>query len=219
MPFDRQAALQAGYSQEEIDAYLQNQNQAPPPPASIANQEPGEPPAPTTTVTPAGEGNFASTAATAGLAAAHAAVPAAIGYGVGKYGGRMIDAARNLVQGGGSSAGAVPIQNPAAINVGSQPVAPAQPAPRPAAMPKPTAEAPQMNAARNIVQKLALDKVLKSAGAPGAVAAGGAALTGLAGGQMGAMTPQQRKGFYDNPMLGAMGGDAGLAAAIMNRGQ
>ena len=57
------------------------------------------------------------------------------------------------------------------------------------------------------------------AAVPGAVALGGAAATGIAGGQMGAMTPQQRKSFYDNEMLGAMGGDAGLAAAIMNRGQ
>ena len=57
------------------------------------------------------------------------------------------------------------------------------------------------------------------AAVPGAVAAGGAAATGLAGGQMGAMTPEQRKAYYDNSMLGAMGGDAGLAAAIMNRGQ
>lgn len=57
------------------------------------------------------------------------------------------------------------------------------------------------------------------AAVPAGVAAGGAAATGIAGGQMAAMTPEQRKAYYDNMMLGAMGGDAGLAAAIMNRGQ
>jgi len=57
------------------------------------------------------------------------------------------------------------------------------------------------------------------AAVPAGVAAGGAAATGLAGGQMAAMTPEQRKAYYDSMMLGAMGGDAGLAAAIMNRGQ
>jgi len=51
------------------------------------------------------------------------------------------------------------------------------------------------------------------------VGLGGAAATGIAGGQMAAMTPEQRKAYYDNMMLGAMGGDASLAAAIMNRGQ
>lgn len=53
---------------------------------------------------------------------------------------------------------------------------------------------------------------------PGAVAAGGAAATGTAANQMAAMAPEQREQFYSNPMLGAMGGDAALAAAIMNAG-
>jgi hypothetical protein len=57
------------------------------------------------------------------------------------------------------------------------------------------------------------------AAVPAGVAAGGAAATGIAGGQMAAMTPEQRKAYYDSMMLGAMSGDAGLAAAIMNRGQ
>lgn len=69
------------------------------------------------------------------------------------------------------------------------------------------------------MRDIAAQRVLPVAGVPGAVAGGGAAATGLAGGQMRAMTPQQRKSFYDNEMLGAMGGDAALAAAIMNRGQ
>lgn len=54
---------------------------------------------------------------------------------------------------------------------------------------------------------------------PAGLALGGAAATGIAGGQMAAMTPEQRKAYYDSMMMGAMSGDAGLAAAIMNRGQ
>lgn len=53
---------------------------------------------------------------------------------------------------------------------------------------------------------------------PGAVMAGGATATGTAANQMAAMAPEQREQFYSNPMLGAMGGDAALAAAIMNAG-
>jgi hypothetical protein len=72
------------------------------------------------------------------------------------------------------------------------------------------------------VKQLAMQRivpVVPSAGIPAAAAAGGVTATGIAGGQMGAMTPEQRKAYYDNMMLGAMGGDASLAAAIMNRGQ
>jgi len=57
------------------------------------------------------------------------------------------------------------------------------------------------------------------AAVPAGVLAGGAAATGIAGGQMAAMTPEERKAYYDSMMMGAMSGDAGLAAAIMNRGQ
>jgi hypothetical protein len=45
---------------------------------------------------------------------------------------------------------------------------------------------------------------------------GGAAVSGVAANFMEGMTPEQRRDFYGNPMLGAMGGDAGLAAAILN---
>lgn len=57
------------------------------------------------------------------------------------------------------------------------------------------------------------------AAVPAAVAAGGAAATSMAGNQMAAMTPEQRRAYYDSMLMGAMSGDAGLAAAIMNRGQ
>lgn len=98
----------------------------------------------------------------------------------------------------------------------------------------PTQNVPQMRAPvptqgavapqnlQNQVRQQAAKRVIGMGGAaavPAAVALGGAAATGLAGGQMAAMTPEQRKEYYDNMMLGAMGGDASLAAAIMNRGQ
>lgn len=96
----------------------------------------------------------------------------------------------------------------------------------------PTQNVPQMRAPmpqgavapqnlQNQVRQQAAKRIIgMGAGAvPGAVALGGAAATGLAGGQMAAMTPEQRRALYENEMLGAMGGDAALAAAIMNRGQ
>jgi len=202
MAFDRQAAKQAGYSDEEIDAYLQSQPQTPAPAPGAA---PGsnEPPPPTTTVTPAGEGGMMSPLATAGLAAAGAAVPFAAGYGVAKYGGRAADIARNLV---GS-----PSQVPGAVNMPSAPVsgpvapssavqvppstgggartpamqtqmqqlrAPTAPtaAPTAPAMPAPAPAAQpasQISNAQRIVQALALDKLMKAgAGVAAAVTPG-----------------------------------------------
>jgi hypothetical protein len=226
MAFDKQAALEAGYTQAEIDAYLQNQSEAPPPPA--ATTPTGEPPAPTTVVTPAGQGSMLPGVATAGLAAANAAVPAAIGYGVAKYGGRAMDLARNVMQGGGASATSIPTTapvNPAAINLGANPaVSPsyAAPAAQPAAPQQPGVIQRAMDITtkmRELAAQRAMQFGASGAAVPAAVGMGGAAATGLAGGQMRAMTPEQRKKFYDNPMLGAMGGDAALGAAIMNRGE
>jgi hypothetical protein len=110
MAFDRAAARAAGYSDEEINAYLQSQ------PAAQRNTGPvapgqedsvTEPPAPTTQVTPAGEGSIMPGLATAALGAAQlvgpAAAAAALGYGVSKYGGRAVDAARNLMSGAGAA--------------------------------------------------------------------------------------------------------------------
>jgi hypothetical protein len=54
---------------------------------------------------------------------------------------------------------------------------------------------------------------------PAAVGAGGAALSNMAAQQLANMTPEQRRQLYENPMLGAMSGDAGFAAAIMNANQ
>tara|TARA_R110000868_G_scaffold92333_6_gene256079 strand:+ start:1515 stop:2360 length:846 start_codon:yes stop_codon:yes gene_type:complete len=72
------------------------------------------------------------------------------------------------------------------------------------------------------MRQFAAQRVMPAAGAaavPAGVALGGAAATGMAGNQMANMTPEQRKAYYDSTMMGAMSGDAGLAAAIMNRGQ
>ena len=76
MAFDVQAARDAGYSQEEINAYLQGQPKTEKiaPVAPGQEIDPGEPPPPEGTITPAGEGSWKPGLATAGLAAAGAAV-------------------------------------------------------------------------------------------------------------------------------------------------
>jgi hypothetical protein len=51
---------------------------------------------------------------------------------------------------------------------------------------------------------------------PAAVGGGGAAASEFAAGVTGAMSPEQRRGMYSNPMLSAMSGDTGIAAAIQN---
>jgi hypothetical protein len=48
------------------------------------------------------------------------------------------------------------------------------------------------------------------------VLAGGVPATQFAGDVIRSASPEQRKDFYENPMMGAMSGDTGLAAAIMN---
>jgi len=115
------------------------------------------------------------------------------------------------------------------LNASGQPMRPVAPAPAPAPAMAQPAPAPATAQQPGILQRgmdyaskmrqVAAQRVLPVAGVPGAVAAGGAAATGIAGGQLAAMTPEQRKAYYDNMMLGAMGGDAALGAAIMNRGQ
>lgn len=172
MAFDRQAALQAGYTEEEIDSYLQNLAGSAPPPPPAPTAEVGEPPAPTTTVTPAGEGNYAPTAATAGLAAASLAGPAALYYG----GKKIAQAIRGPV------APTTPTPPGATQNILNQaigrpgsvtpPAAAANPAVSPSyAAPSaaPAAqEAQQISRANQIVRSLALDKLLKGSVGAGA---------------------------------------------------
>jgi len=197
MAFDRQAALDAGYSEQEIDAYLQNQPEAPPPPASAT---PGEPPAPTTTVNTV-EPSLASGAATAAIGAAPYALPAAGALGAAYGGGKLYgawnasaEAAKALAeakmaseQGIAQRAAAKGLTPPTTGPVApAAPAAPMQPAApttatgRPyspqaqqylqqSAQAAPAAESSVMTKANDIVRKLALDKVLKGAG----IAAGG----------------------------------------------
>lgn len=98
----------------------------------------------------------------------------------------------------------------------------AQPVPGPVAPQGAPAVQSQQSMA-NKIRQIAAQRITgfgaSPAAVPAGVAAGGAAATGIAGGQMAAMTPEQRKAYYDSMMMGAMSGDAGLAAAIMNRGQ
>ena len=186
MAFDVQAARAAGYSQEEINAYLQGQPKTEKiaPVAPGQEVDPGEPPPPEGTITPAGEGSWKPGLATAGLAAAGAAVPLGVGIGIGKYGGRAMDMARNFM-GAPAQVPVTGMPNPTAVNLGGAApqqiqvpqssgtrspamqsqmqnlrTAPVQAAP-PVAAPQP---APQMQAAKSIVQKLALDKVMQGAG-------------------------------------------------------
>lgn len=96
------------------------------------------------------------------------------------------------------------------------PVAP-QGVPAQAPMQQPSMMQRGMDVASKMRQ-FAAQRVLPAA-VPAAVGMGGAAATSMAGNQMANMTPEQRKAYYDSAMMGAMSGDAGLAAAIMNRGQ
>lgn len=89
----------------------------------------------------------------------------------------------------------------------------------PQGAPAPQAQQSMTNKIRQIAAQRIAGFGASPAAVPAGVALGGAAATGVAGGQMAAMTPEQRKAYYDSMMMGAMSGDAGLAAAIMNRGQ
>lgn len=239
MAFDREAAKQAGYTDEEIDAFLQanpqvkkeEQRQSGP----IAPDT--EPPAPTTVIQEPGAG-FVSTATTAGLAAAPYVVPAGAAVGTALGAGKLYGAwnasakaAQDLANAKLASEQGIaqrfaqkmnPQMARPGVNFGPGTAMPTQPYTAPVSGPVAPqgmpAQQPQQ-AMANRVRQMAAQRIMPAAGVPGAVSAGGAAVTGIAGGQMAAMTPEQRKAYYDNMMLGAMGGDAGLAAAIMNRGQ
>lgn len=126
-------------------------------------------------------------------AEAYAAKEARIGSG-GAY-GRPVGTPTNPI--GGAPTGSPPTQQPGIIQRATD-----------------TASRMRQLAAQRVAGFAA-----SGAAVPAGVAAGGAAATGIAGGQMAAMTPEERKAYYDSMMMGAMSGDAGLAAAIMNRGQ
>lgn len=93
MAFDVQAAKAAGYSQEEIDAYLQAKpkTEVMAPVAPGQEVDPGEPPPPPSDqgYQQAGEGNYLPAVGTAVAAAAPYAVPA-IATGAGLYGAAKV---------------------------------------------------------------------------------------------------------------------------------
>jgi len=190
MAFDVEAAKAAGYTQQEIDAYLQAKPETKviAPVAPGQEVDPGEPPPPPSadSYQQAGTGDYTPGLATAGIVAGALGVPAAIGYGVkaglsgvANKGGQVMDLAKQGVgalqqQAQTSALTESRLQNrpgfggaPASAPAPAAPVAPQAPA-APAAMPAPQAQAPaqssMMNKASDVVRKLALDKVLKGAG-------------------------------------------------------
>jgi hypothetical protein len=200
MAFDVQAAKADGYTDEEIQAYLASENT--PTPAQAASAA-GQPVPQYQPIDRSEE--YKGLAQGMGLETLKTGAELGLAY----YGGKKL-----LGAAGKAFSGPVaPTPTPAQQTFNTLKATDAQNAARATQQPG------IMDRANQVVRQLALDKVVKSAGVPAAVGMGGAAATGLAAGQMRAMTPEQRKQFYDNPMLGAMGGDAALAAAIMNRGQ
>lgn len=241
MAFDRQAAKAEGYTDEEIDAYLQQQSGKKKEPATISIDDL---PAPTTVIQEPGT-SPAAVATTAGLAVAPYALPAA-GAAAAAVGGSKLygawnasaQAAKALADAKMASEQGIAqraamkmnpqMARPGPASFGPGTAMPTQPysAPVQAPVASQVAQAgarqggPAQQSMAQRIRQMAMQRILPAgAGGAGAVAAGGAAATGLAGGQMAAMTPEQRKALYENEMLGAMGGDAALAAAIMNRGQ
>lgn len=200
MAFDVEAARAEGYSDEDIEKYL----------ASIGQTISGQPIPATPAVAP--QVPMDRSNEYMGLAGA-----GAVGAGAALAGKALIlDPIRQ-----GISAMMKP--QPVAAPVAPTP----QPAPRPMPQVAPAAQATAQQTSRQAmadkVRQMAMNRLtgMATSGAivPAGVAAGGLAATGIAGGQMAAMTPEQRKAYYDSMMMGAMSGDAGLAAAIMNRGQ
>jgi hypothetical protein len=231
MAFDIQAAKAAGYTDDEISAFLQAKPETKTlePVAPGQEVDPGEPPPPPSAegYAQAGEGNFLPAVGTVAAAAAPYAIPA-VATGVGLYGaakvggfgrdllntGREVadayktgvgqnaatqefralermargtgpeaDMARQRLQQlvraqSGLSTGAPPQAGPQAFQQMGQQLTQARPTGPTTPTPAPAPQVPQMQAAKSIVQKLALDKVLKGAGVLGAGVALGQGLFG-----------------------------------------
>ncbi len=187
MAIDRKAAQEAGYTDEEIDAYEAQQAAAADTGAMSGEPPPPPPPAEDQGSTAPG---FVETAGTLAAAAAPYAVPVAIG-GAGLYGASVAKSgfeamksasAARTAQANAQMATAQGLQQraeqreaarlakaapgpvaPQIVDSRGQPMrapAPAATAPAPAA----PAPAPQISNAKNIVQKLALDKIMPAVG-------------------------------------------------------
>jgi len=250
MAFDRAAAKEAGYSDDEIDAYIaanphvetkkdKDQQQATklPSPEEVLGTSATNP---SDNLDRTNE-DLMTGAMGVGLGAAGVGVPAALYYGGKAILNPAVRAGVDFAQRGvGALENANKIAQATEQRVAANQAARAAQVGRPlgpvspqATYNVPTQNVPQMRAPvpqgpvapqnlQNQVRQQAASRIVGMGGAaavPAAVGLGGAAATGIAGGQMAAMTPEQRKAYYDNMMLGAMGGDASLAAAIMNRGQ
>ena len=195
MAFDRAAAKQAGYSDEEIDAFLKEQERE-------QREPPGAEPPPPSTVIPE-VSSVPSALATTGLGLAEIAGPAAGAYGaykLGRYGiGKAIDAVADKVASRMPApvaatpvapvapAAATPVAPPATspildaqgrpmVRTPTAPVAPVAAAPGPVVPPggpAPVSAAPSggvINRATDIVKQLALQKVAPALGAAARIA-------------------------------------------------
>jgi len=173
MAFDVEAAKADGYTDQEIQAYLASQGTPTPAQAASAAGEPVSQYQPVDrsaeyTGMAQGMGAALLPAAATGLATGAAGYGAYQGL---KYAApRVMDAVRNM----GSANAPGGANNP----IGSTRIPISTPTTTAPAVP--TTQAPQMQAAKSIVQKLALDKVMQGAGGMlrGGVGPGAALYTG-----------------------------------------
>jgi hypothetical protein len=184
MAIDRKAALAAGYTEEEIDAYEAQQTGTPE--VVSVEGEPPPPPPPAPDQGSAAPGVMETAVNVAGVAAPYV-MPAALTAGA-IYGGSVAkkgfdamkeSAAARTAQANAQMAATQGLQQrfeqreaARAAKAAPGPVAPqvldsrGQPMRAPATMPPPAAAAPapQISNARSIVQKLALDKLMPAVG-------------------------------------------------------
>lgn len=204
MSFDRQAALDAGYSEEEINAYLQGEAKRKKAEPTTAGDEPPPPGAPIEPVGMSGT-EMATTAAMAVPAAASAALPYA-GAAVGAYGAyKAAQVANKFLK--SAPPAAAPYGSPSAP-IGSPVGSPVAPAAAPAAAPATAARpvAPSMmqrggDLAKSI-QQIAASRVLPAA--QGLVRGAVAPSMALYSGSTGPAVPSvgRMRGMEINPLTG-----------------
>jgi len=194
MAFDRQAALAAGYTEEEIDEFLRKQQQTQAPGAA-----PGaEPPPPSTVIAEVPSGITSPAGlATTGLGIAEVAVPAALGvatYKAGEYGVKKLGEA---FRGGPAPTTPVaPAPTPAApatspiLGANGQPMTRT---PTPTPTPKPQAQPGVIDKATAMVRQLAASRIL-----PTLARAGGTVTAAVMPGNVGQNYPFPQSG----PMRG-----------------
>jgi hypothetical protein len=194
MAFDRQAALAAGYTEQEIDEFLRKQQQTQAPGAA-----PGaEPPPPSTVIQPV-ESGITSPAglATTGLGIAEVAVPAAVGvatYKAGEYGLKKLGEAFRGAPTAPTPTGPVaPVAPPSApatspiLGANGQPIVRTPPPAAPA--PSAPAQSSVLDKATQMVRQLAANRVVQ-----GAARIGGTAAAALTPGNVGQNYPFPQTG-------------------------